>query len=430
MIFLFLFTKPLLKLYIGQKAIVTPGLLSSACDYVYIRALSMPTSLLLGVLQASLLGAQDSVTPLVAILYSTVVNFIGDFLLVSVLGYGLQGAAIATTLAQWAGTAALIPAARKRLVRDGNLGFFIKAEQNDDTVSSKSFLSFAAPVLTLILGKLAAFGFMTHTAAAVPFQPTPLASHQIILSLLFFCSPFLEVISQTAQTFLPPYLAPVQTYASKMLKKNPKYDIKQDETVKPWLDASQKVATSLLGVGFISAAIIASIASLVPAFFGYFITSDSVIQQSIKPLAKYLWLGAFIWAPVAVSEGVLLARLELKFLASIYLLSTALLPPALLRIKHNPNGTVGQVWLCFCIFQTFRAIAFMGRIWGIPILQKLMGRNNSLSSTSIEASNLLLSSTESLSYNNIDKDDQVVPPINDSTTAVTDTSSTTPQPTL
>ena len=59
----------------------TPGLLDSAVDYVNIRALSMPTSLLLGVIQAACLGAKDSVTPLIAIVYSTVVNIVGDFFL-------------------------------------------------------------------------------------------------------------------------------------------------------------------------------------------------------------------------------------------------------------------------------------------------------------------------------------------------------------
>ena len=62
-------------------------------------------------------------------------------------------------------------------------------------------------MLTLILGKIAAFGVMTHVAAALPAKES-LAAHQIILSLFFFISPFLEVISQTAQAFLPPFFTP------------------------------------------------------------------------------------------------------------------------------------------------------------------------------------------------------------------------------
>jgi Na+-driven multidrug efflux pump len=387
MFFLLAVSRPLLKLYIGEKASSTPGLLDAATDYVNIRALSMPTSLLLGVLQAALLGAKDSVTPLIAILYATVTNVIGDFLLVNRLKWGLQGAAIATTVAQWSSTAALIPAARKRLVQNHSLGLWngsSKTQENEkgDTVTGRSFLAFAAPVLTLILGKLAAFGFMTHSAAAVPGQPTALACHQIILSLLFFCSPFLEVISQTAQTFLPPFLAPVNDYALERQRRDPTYDVNQDPVAEPWLTSAQKVATSLLGIGFSVAAIVASVASLIPAYFGNLITTDATVQQAVKPLAKYLWMGAFFWAPVAVSEGVLLARRELTFLAAVYLVSTALLPPALLQVKFR-QGSVGQVWACFVVFQLFRAIAFAGRIWGGFALQRLFGKKKSAESKKV-----------------------------------------------
>lgn len=139
-------------MYIGESALMeAPGLLDSATDYVRIRALSMPTSLLLGVLQASLLGAQDSVTPLVAVVYCTLTNVVGDFLLVYVMRWGLQGAAIATTLAQWAATAALIPAARNKLLRDKKIW-----KRQTTGITGRAFLGFAAPVLTLIIGKLAA----------------------------------------------------------------------------------------------------------------------------------------------------------------------------------------------------------------------------------------------------------------------------------
>lgn len=85
---------------IGHGPDDVPALLDSAVAYVKIRAFSLPTSLLLGVVQSALLGAKDSVTPLIAILYSTIVNVVGDFFLVKIFGMGLRGAAIATLLAQ------------------------------------------------------------------------------------------------------------------------------------------------------------------------------------------------------------------------------------------------------------------------------------------------------------------------------------------
>ena len=359
----------------GHEVDNTPGLLDSAVDYVKIRAFSMPTSLLLGVVQAALLGAKDSVTPLIAILYSTIVNVFGDFFLVKQMGMGLRGAAIATLLAQWAATAALLGPARRRLVKDHNLGMFRKPkETSKDSVSGGTFLSFAAPVLTLILGKLAAFGFMTHSAAAVPGQPTPLASHQIILSLFFFVSPFMEVISQTAQTFMPPYLAPAMDHVAKKLKTDKNYKPKDDKAVQPWLNASFQVGNNLLKLGFISATIVASLASLIPAKFGGLLTSDTTVQDAVKPLAKYLWAGAFLTAPVAVSEGILLARRELKYLAAVYVLSTALLPPALIRVKVM-GGNVEQVWACFAAFQLFRAACFAGKIWSGTVWNFITGKD-------------------------------------------------------
>ncbi len=69
-------------------------------DPVQIRALFMPGTLRVGVLQACLLGAKDSVTPLVAVFWAMLVNIIGDYIGVTRLGLGLRGAAVATTLAQ------------------------------------------------------------------------------------------------------------------------------------------------------------------------------------------------------------------------------------------------------------------------------------------------------------------------------------------
>ena len=402
LVFLLLLCKPLLRLYIGPDVVdATPELLTSATNYVRIRALHMPTSLLLGVLQAALLGAKDSVTPLIAILYSTVINISGDYILVNRLNLGLSGAAVATTLAQWASTAALLMPARRELVHDHHLGIVGKrrkveknsiAKDNDvnkvnveeskkNFVTSKSFLGFAAPVLTLILGKLAAFGFMTNAAAGVPGQPTPLAAHQIILSLLFFCSPFLEVISQTAQTFLPPFLAPIQNYLAAKQQQGEEtarsYTKEEEEeeaaALRPWYQASQRESTTLLGLSIVTASAIASLVSLIPAYFGGILTSDTTVQKAVRPLAKYLWLGAFAWAPVAVGEGVLLARRELGFLAIVYLLSTAMVPPSLFLIKLR-QGSVDQVWLMFGLFQIFRAICFTGRIWWGPFLWQQLRR--------------------------------------------------------
>ena len=339
-----LFTKGefLLNLYVGEEA--AKKILKPATEYVHIRALSLPTSLLAGVLQAALLGAKDSVTPLIAVIASTTVNIFGDGLLVVALQMGTAGAAIATTLAQWAGTTAMLRPARNKLLVAST-----PEQRAENKVTSKSFLAFAAPVLTLILGKLAAFGVMTHVAAALPGEAS-LAAHQIILSLFFFVSPFLEVLSQTAQAFLPQY-----------------YVVKS----KIFGAEAQKLAARLLRLGVTVGMCIAAIAASIPSLFPFILTNDVNVRTAVRPLALPLFLGSLLTAPVAVSEGVLLARRELKFLAGVYVLSTIMFPFGLFTLKKS-GGPVANVWYGFVFFQLFRALCFTGRLWGGPILSRIL----------------------------------------------------------
>ncbi|EED86938.1 hypothetical protein THAPSDRAFT_264387, partial [Thalassiosira pseudonana CCMP1335] len=341
MVFLLAVARPLIALYIGEWYIrlycilSSPGLLDAAHSYVKIRALSMPTSLLGGVLQAALLGAKDSVTPLVSILYSTIVNVCGDYLLVNRFHMGLKGAAIATLCAQLAGTVAMIGPARRELLSKGSsLGLLPRwiTKRAPDEINAKTFLKFAAPVLTLILGKISAFGFMTNAAAGLPGQPATLAAHQIALSLFFFASPFLEVISQLSQAYLPSYGA-----------------------------ESNRLVFRLEKVGILVGALMAGVVGGIIAFLPGIVTKDATVQTAVKPLAATLAAGVALTAPVAVSEGTLIARKELSYLAGVYFVSTALLPPVLRRIRSG-GGPVSQVWVCFALFQLFRSACFLGRI--------------------------------------------------------------------
>lgn len=330
----------LLKLYVGEGS---KQILEPATKYVHIRALSLPTSLLSGVLQSALLGAKDSVTPLVAVLASTITNILGDSLLVVGLKWGTAGAAIATTMAQWAGTIAMWRPARDKLFTHST-----PEQRAENKVSSPEFLAFAAPVLTLILGKLAAFGVMTHVAAALPGKES-LAGHQIVLSLFFFVSPFLEVISQTAQTFLPGFYV---------------------EDSEAFNKEAQLLAARLLRLGVCAGGCIALIAASIPRFMPFILTNDALVQASVKPLALPLFLGSLLTAPVAVSEGVLLARRELNYLAGVYVLSTMMFPFGLFKLKTS-GGPVSNVWYGFVLFQLFRATCFTGKLWGRSLLTKL-----------------------------------------------------------
>jgi hypothetical protein len=88
-----------------------------------------------------------------------------------------------------------------------------------------------------------------------------------------------------------------------------------------------------------------------------------MVRSAVRPLALPLILAVLFAGPIGASEGVLIARRSFPFLATAYLATTALLPPALLMVKRR-GGPVMLIWACFAAFQAFRASIFTWRVWG------------------------------------------------------------------
>jgi Na+-driven multidrug efflux pump len=76
------------------------GLLSSASDFLTIRSLGAPATVLMMTLQGVFRGLQDARTPLAATVASSALNVVLAPLLIFVAGWGVKGAAVATVIAQ------------------------------------------------------------------------------------------------------------------------------------------------------------------------------------------------------------------------------------------------------------------------------------------------------------------------------------------
>ena len=86
---------------------VAPDQLPSARAYLSMRALSAPATLALMTLQGAFRGARDTRTPLGALTLASVLNVVLDWLLIGGMRGGVRGAALATTLSQYAAAGVL-----------------------------------------------------------------------------------------------------------------------------------------------------------------------------------------------------------------------------------------------------------------------------------------------------------------------------------
>lgn len=330
-----------------------PLLIPVALKYTNIRALGAPFVLMSMVAQASLLGAKDSVTPLVVTIAAAMINFILDVGLVSYGKCGIAGAAVATVIAEIVGTFVLLRAL-KRSQGPRRLYPFIWLSSPFQDITK--FFSFAGPVFFALFGK--SLCYTSLGIAAQMMGTVPLAAHQVMLRCFFFFTTFGDSLSTTAQAFLPGFLVNNNRLAiGKVVR---------------------RLVLISVGVGGLNAAL----AGLIPSYFpGLFTTSTDIIRE-MHLIAPWLSASALAHACTMALEGILLAQRELSYLTASYAVNTMLVVGGLYSLRHIGGGIQG-VWACLLFFQMSRcmvyAIRLMGRhgsikcAWGK--LKSMLGRS-------------------------------------------------------
>lgn len=241
----FAFAKPLVTVLAGSAVESIPHALA----YARIRSLASVIAVPTIVGQAAFLAAQDSVTPLKAVLVGSIINIVGDVLLVCVLGKGIIGAAWATTFSQ-IGSALYLLAASWRNTKNSNLAaknpittkimegsgdtsaglnsVDVKKKESLESAGASSkeaslwslvqfpgvkdvtqYISFCGPLFFVLLMK--AFSWSYTTYACSPAGPVSLAAHQIVLNMFCIFAIFGDAVSQISQTYLPQFFGSKKT---------------------------------------------------------------------------------------------------------------------------------------------------------------------------------------------------------------------------
>ncbi|KAL2925487.1 Protein DETOXIFICATION 46 chloroplastic [Bienertia sinuspersici] len=261
----------------------------AANSYVQIRALAWPAILIGSVAQSASLGMKDSMGPLKALLIASSLNGIGDVVLCTFLGYGITGAAWATTASQVVAAYAMIGA----LNRKGYNGF-----------------SFLVPSLTelqkymRLLPRLCNYDFKGGLYALIIYFATSMGTHvvgahQVLLNIYSICSVWGEPLSQTAQSFMPSCcMEPTEVWSSLPYKQ------------------ARSLLKSLLIIGMLTGLLLATIATSVPFVVPNFFTSDPVVIGEMRKVWIFFFLALSVTPCVLPCEGTLLAGRDLKFIST------------------------------------------------------------------------------------------------------------------
>ena len=385
---LILFRQPLLDL-MGTTTMTN----DYAMDFLMIRALSAPAVFIISASTGILRGYLDTKTPIYVLFLANIVNFGLDVVLITVLGLGPKGAAIATTTAEWISALLfLFVLAGKIPSADGELGkkkedFDIsnnlitngQSDNDDDDdvdvdvdVATSSTTSTNTLVITpklsippwneikpLIVASSSVFirslviQLLLTSAAAFATRGDGdsdngtafISAHQIAIQLWMLCSYISDALAAASQGLVADAIGRKDTIDV--------HDI--SKTVFVYSAVLGLLLSGLLFVGFYST-----------HFLVDFFTSDTGTQNALLEIAGLIIFSQPLNSLVFAADGVLQGASEFPYQAKSMLLSgfvTAIFFWTLQTTGESDKSLLFNIWAALICLQLMRGITSAVKIF-------------------------------------------------------------------
>jgi Na+-driven multidrug efflux pump len=362
---------------------LTPEVLRASFGYVRIRSIASPLAIMGLTSQAALLAAQDTRTPVIAVLVASVVNILGDYIFVAKLGWGIRGASLATCIASIMSNGMLVTKVwtmmsrmkvsyrQEKMMEDSSDRKLIliqqssndaddaleqneKAEDIDipfisfpDRKSFVSLLGLVGPMFFVMLFKICGYSAMTIRSG--DFGMLSLACHSVMMRVFFFFATAGDAISQAAQTFLPGLIYQKSVLMSKA-------GATSSTVTNPDLRTLLK---RLLLISSVVGTVNCFAGRIVALNSGQTFSNDAALVKLMSTVSPFMGLASLFHPFAMCLEGSIIAASDTKFLVGTYVLSLFVL---LTQLKFICKDFLG-VWRCLLVFQLLRMSQFGVRVW-------------------------------------------------------------------
>ncbi len=373
---------------IGKEVVdLTPSVLHASMGYTRIRSIVAPLAVMGMTSQAALLCSQDTKTPALAVLVASITNCIGDYFFVAKMGWGVRGAALATSMASLLANGMLITKVYRMMkgwkdeYRDNmqrgmvqkklqpSASDLLKNEEKKDPTnipfisfpdreSLVSLLLLVGPLFFVMLGKI--LGYSAMTVQAGTYGMVSLACHNVLMRIFFFFATVGDALSQSAQTFLPGLF-----YQKKLQDERAAEEVNDaitSDTLTTAKSDNNNARTLLKRLVLIS-----SIGGLVNCVLGRNIargsggtfTSNSALVSLMTNVSPFMGLALLLHPLTMALEGSIIAANDAPYLVGTYIASLIVL---LGQLKFIAKDFMG-VWHGILVFQLIRITQFGARVW-------------------------------------------------------------------
>jgi putative MATE family efflux protein len=294
--------EPIIGLLGGRGEVAT-----MAARYLRISVLGVPMALIALAGQGWLRGVGDLRTPLVIVVAANAVNVVLEVLFVYGFGWGLDGSAWGTVIAQ-AGMGAAFVAVLLRAPAE---------RRRPDLARIRSLTSIGAQLLVRTGALLACF--VLATAVCARMGQASLGAHQIGFQLFMFLALVLDAIAIAGQVMVGRALGAGDADSA--------------------FAAARRMLQWSLVAGFVMGGVLLALIDVVPRAFT---TDEAVVDRAhaMWPLFCALWPAA---AVVFALDGILIGAGDTRWLAGAMVAAAAVFVPLALAALAFDWGIVG-VW--------------------------------------------------------------------------------------
>lgn len=291
----------------------TGELREPALDYLRIRAFAGPAVLFITAGRGAFRGFQDTRTPLYIIIVMNLVNLVLDPILIFVVGWGLQGAAVATLVAQWTGALIFV------------LLIFGKYRQRMGVEFVWPRPAEMVPFLKigwqLLLRTGALVGTMTlATAVAARVSVTAVAAHQVANQLWAFMALIVDALAVAGQALVSTYLGRGEA------------------------EEARAVARRLLQLGLAVGLGLATVFWLARPYLPGLFSDDPKTVEMVLQIFVFVAVLQPLNGLVFVWDGIFMGTEDFRFLAVAMLLSAGAAATVLLLVLPMGWGLEGVWW--------------------------------------------------------------------------------------
>ncbi len=326
-VILFCAAEPIARLMGADSELIGPTV-----EYLRIRALAAPAVLAITAGNGAFRGYSDTRTPLRLTLGLSLINLMGDIVLVFGFGWGISGAAWATVFAQYLGAGgflvALLGARRRALGLVLEWPHWASMRRLLGVGSVMSVRTFAL-VGTLTVG----------TSMATRMGPVTIAAHQIATQLWLLFALFIDALALSGQILVADHVGRHRS------------------------DLAREVSSRLLFFGVLFGVLFGAVVFAGSPFWPWLFDLEPEVTLALGTVLPVVALMQPLNAAVFVGDGVFMGARAFGWLATVMVFTAMCTAMAFVVTWIGEYGLVG-LWWSMVVMIVARALGLGARWWG------------------------------------------------------------------